>query len=82
MSNRFCITRPLTPRQKQALILYAKGLSSIRAGNCMRCSPKTFDSLKLIGMKKVGARKLFDVISWAIREEHLTIETVKKGVVG
>jgi DNA-binding CsgD family transcriptional regulator len=72
--KRFSVKRPLTPRQKQALLCYARGISAIDAGKAMKCSPRTVESLRAVAMGKVGAKRLHDVIAWAVRETQLSVE--------
>ncbi len=71
---RFSPTRPLTARQQQALILYAKGVTREQASERMICSVKGVDSLRAVGMKKIGAKNVHGVITWALKHAHMSLK--------
>ena len=70
---RYSLTRPLTQRQCEAVIWTAKGFSSREIADLMGCSPKTANSLRCVGMKKLGYSKGVQVTAWALRMGMVTL---------
>jgi two-component system, NarL family, invasion response regulator UvrY len=58
----------LSPRERQILVLVARGKSSSEIGDALHLSPKTVDTYRSRLMAKLGLGDVPAVVRWAIRE--------------
>ncbi|MBL8359143.1 MAG: response regulator transcription factor [Rubrivivax sp.] len=58
----------LSPRERQILVLVARGASSAAIGESLHLSPKTVDTYRSRLMSKLGLPDLPSIVRWAIRE--------------
>ncbi len=58
----------LSPRERQVLLLVARGASSAAIGEALHLSPKTVDTYRSRLMAKLGLADIAAVVRWAIRE--------------
>lgn len=58
----------LSPRERQILVMVARGASSTAIGEQLHLSPKTVDTYRSRLMAKLGLNDIPSVVRWAIRE--------------
>ena len=58
----------LSPRERQILLMVARGASSAAVGEALHLSPKTVDTYRSRLMAKLGLSDVAAVVRWAIRE--------------
>lgn len=58
----------LSPRERQILLMVARGASSAAIGAALHLSPKTVDTYRSRLMAKLGLHDLASLVRWAIRE--------------
>jgi DNA-binding NarL/FixJ family response regulator len=58
----------LSPRERQILVLVARGASSAAIGESLHLSPKTVDTYRSRLMAKLGLHDVPSIVRWAIRE--------------
>jgi len=58
----------LSPRERQILLMVARGASSASIGEALHLSPKTVDTYRSRLMAKLGLSDVPAVVRWAIRE--------------
>jgi DNA-binding NarL/FixJ family response regulator len=70
-------TRPadqLSPRERQILLMVARGASSAAIGDELHLSPKTVDTYRSRLMAKLGLSDIAAIVRWAIREGLIDID--------
>jgi DNA-binding NarL/FixJ family response regulator len=70
-------TRPadqLSPRERQILLMVARGASSAAIGDELHLSPKTVDTYRSRLMAKLGLSDIAGIVRWAIREGLIDID--------
>ncbi len=63
----------LSPRERQILLMVARGASSSAIGESLHLSPKTVDTYRSRLMTKLGLGDIASVVRWAIREGLLDV---------
>jgi two-component system, NarL family, invasion response regulator UvrY len=63
----------LSPRERQILLLVARGASSATIGESLHLSPKTVDTYRSRLMTKLGLADVPAIVRWAIREGLLDL---------
>lgn len=63
----------LSPRERQILLMVARGASSGAIGESLHLSPKTVDTYRSRLMTKLGLGDIAAVVRWAIREGLLDV---------
>lgn len=58
----------LSPRERQILVLVARGASSAAIGESLHLSPKTVDTYRSRLMSRLGLPDVPSIVRWAIRE--------------
>lgn len=61
-------TDPLTPRQKQVLVLLARGLSAKQVAAKLHLSTKTVETHRALLMERLGLRNLPALVLYALRQ--------------
>jgi len=64
----------LSPRERQILLLVARGASSATIGETLHLSPKTVDTYRSRLMAKLGLADVPAIVRWAIREGLLGLD--------
>lgn len=64
----------LSPRERQILVLVARGSSSSEIGEALHLSPKTVDTYRSRLMAKLGLADVPAVVRWAIREGLIDVD--------
>lgn len=64
----------LSPRERQILLMVARGASSSVIGEDLHLSPKTVDTYRSRLMAKLGLADIAAVVRWAIREGLIDID--------
>lgn len=64
----------LSPRERQILLLVARGASSAAIGETLHLSPKTVDTYRSRLMAKLGLADVPAIVRWAIREGLLDVD--------
>lgn len=64
----------LSPRERQILLMVARGASSMAIGEELHLSPKTVDTYRSRVMAKLGLTDIAGIVRWAIREGLLDID--------
>jgi len=63
----------LSPRERQILVMVARGESSAAIGEALHLSPKTVDTYRSRLMAHLGLNDVAGVVRWAIREGLLDV---------
>jgi two-component system, NarL family, invasion response regulator UvrY len=58
----------LSPRERQILLMVARGGTSAAIGQSLHLSPKTVDTYRSRLMAKLGLTDVAAIVRWAIRE--------------
>jgi two-component system, NarL family, invasion response regulator UvrY len=66
--------RTLSPRERQVLVLVARGASSAQIGTELHLSPKTIETYRSRLMTKLGLDDVPALVRWAIREGLISVE--------
>ena len=64
----------LSPRERQILLLVARGASSASIGESLHLSPKTVDTYRSRLMAKLGLADVPAIVRWTIREGLLDVD--------
>lgn len=64
----------LSPRERQILLMVARGASSNAIGEDLHLSPKTVDTYRSRLMAKLGLADIAAVVRWAIREGLIGVD--------
>jgi DNA-binding NarL/FixJ family response regulator len=64
----------LSPRERQILVMVAKGRSSSEIGEELHLSPKTVDTYRSRLMAKLGLSDVPALVRWAIREGLISVD--------
>ena len=64
----------LSPRERQILLLVARGASSASIGESLHLSPKTVDTYRRRLMAKLGLADVPAIVRWTIREGLLDVD--------
>lgn len=64
----------LSPRERQILLLVARGASSAAIGESLHLSPKTVDTYRSRLMAKLGLADVPAIVRWTIREGLLDVD--------
>jgi DNA-binding NarL/FixJ family response regulator len=64
----------LSPRERQILLMVARGASSNAIGEELHLSPKTVDTYRSRLMAKLGLADIAAVVRWAIREGLIDVD--------
>lgn len=64
----------LSPRERQILLMVARGASSSQIGDELHLSPKTVDTYRSRLMAKLGLNDIAAVVRWAIREGLVDVD--------
>lgn len=67
-------TDQLSPRERQILLMVARGMASSAIGEALHLSPKTVDTYRSRLMAKLGLGDIAAVVRWAIREGLLDVD--------
>lgn len=63
----------LSPRERQVLVLAARGFTNAESGAALNLSPKTVETYRTRAMRKLGLEDLPAVVRWAVREGHVDL---------
>lgn len=66
----------LSPRERQILVMVARGATSASIGDELHLSPKTVDTYRSRLMTKLGLSDISGVVRWAIRNQLIGIDEV------
>lgn len=64
----------LSPRERQILVMVARGGSSAAIGEALHLSPKSVDTYRSRLMKKLGLTDVSGVVKWALREGLISLD--------
>lgn len=64
----------LSPRERQILLMVARGASSSAIGEALHLSPKTVDTYRSRLMAKLGLGDIAALVRWAIREGLIDVD--------
>jgi len=64
----------LSPRERQILLMVARGASSAAIGEALHLSPKTVDTYRSRLMAKLGLGDIAALVRWAIREGLVDVD--------
>ncbi|MCC6246156.1 MAG: response regulator transcription factor [Rubrivivax sp.] len=64
----------LSPRERQILLMVARGASSSAIGEALHLSPKTVDTYRSRLMAKLGLSDIAALVRWAIREGLIDVD--------
>lgn len=64
----------LSPRERQILLMVARGAPSSAIGEALHLSPKTVDTYRSRLMAKLGLSDIAAVVRWAIREGLIDVD--------
>lgn len=67
-------TEQLSPRERQILVMVARGMASSAIGEALHLSPKTVDTYRSRLMAKLGLADIAAVVRWAIREGLIDVD--------
>jgi len=66
--------QPLSPRERQILLMAAQGATSSTIGEALHLSPKSVDTYRSRLMKKLGLSDITGLVKWALREGLITLD--------
>ncbi len=64
----------LSPRERQILLMVARGASSAAIGEALHLSPKTVDTYRSRLMAKLGLSDVSAIVRWCIRQGLLSVD--------
>ncbi len=64
----------LSPRERQILLMVARGASSSAIGEALHLSPKTVDTYRSRLMAKLGLSDVSAIVRWCIRQGLLSVD--------
>lgn len=64
----------LSPRERQILVMVARGATSAAIGEALHLSPKSVDTYRSRLMKKLGLNDIAGLVRWALREGLISLD--------